>query len=144
MLHNSAPSVAPFAVVQIPIESPDWKPRNFTSVPPAQLGTVDVGLQAEFVLSFNRSEFARSHKRWALLLLDGGVLFLNNVTAERRPNDPTAFPSDAEGVSCPQAARKLASDRNAEIYRCARVPRFWHVPVRHVGCELGKGVAHVA
>jgi hypothetical protein len=125
-----------FAVLTIPIEAPDWKPRSERSTPPAELSGAPIELQADFVAAFNASDFAASRKRLAVLLCEGGIRFLSNVAEADRPQDAGGLPAAASNGMTRHEAAEKASLMNAETYRVARVPRQWTIAIRHPAAEL--------
>jgi len=112
-------------------------------MPAGELANVPAALAARFVADFNASQYARDRKRVALLT-DCGVIMLNSVPADDRPDAASGFTPATECDLTQNEARQAAQERNAEILKFASVPRVWNVILRHVGRELERAANPVA
>lgn len=125
----SSISRLPWGLLTVPNRN-GWKPKNERSQPPGSLLMVaPAEIVTEFALAYNRSQYAREHRRWAVVSGDGALLILVDIPAADRPDDPGAFPEGTRIVSAYQA-KDLAAAENAERYRLASVPREWTVVLR--------------
>jgi hypothetical protein len=126
-----------YAVILLPTP-PDWRPKfDRSPLPNADLKGIDVRSAAEFVVKFNAGDFARARRRWALLQAKGGVVFLFDMDAADRPDDPAELPAGAVTVGLTRyEAIDEAASLNRESLAVAFVPRRWAVAVRHPGDTL--------
>lgn len=133
----------PWGLLTIPNRS-GWNPKNERSQPPTSLAMIaPAEIVTEFALAYNRSNYARETRRWAVVSGDGAMLILVDIPAQERPTDPAAFPRGTRLVSAHQA-KDLAAVENADRHRLAIIPREWTVVLRplvsrHPASQEGSG-----
>jgi hypothetical protein len=123
-----------FGLIVVPNDQ-GWKFGSPSAQPPGELGNTPTIIAVEFAVIFNRSEWGRQKRQWAVVTENGGLLRIKNIDPAERPSDPTAFPPGAR-ICCGQEAAELATEENRERHRLAAVPREWTVAIRPLRVRL--------
>lgn len=117
----------------VTIEVIDFTPSGLKSRPPSITdGIAGHQVSQIFAIAFNRSDFARNKRRWALVNDVGTVVMLNSITDDERPLAPNAFPPFVKSGLTMHEAVNQANELNAPRLKLARVPRQWSIPVRPI------------
>ena len=121
----------------VTIQVINFKPKGLRSLPPSISDSAGSEVACLFAHAFNRSEFAKNHRRWALVSREGSIVTLSSIDETDRPTDPSGFPPIVTGGLTVHESTNMADDLNRPRFEQARIPRLWSIAVRPFTAEGG-------